>query len=177
MRLIPFVLMASTLICPPCLANQYSIEIPKKIVRTLNTKYPGWHLVNNLAIMPVLQENGIDTAKCRPNFVWGDFDGNGEKDYVVFVERNVKSHAREQFLVLFLGKGLEFEEYLLDEASGDASITQFIWLAEKGTKCYNFDNDEEFILETDAIELVVWEKASDLIFYDKGEFRRITTGD
>jgi len=152
-------------------------EIPKKIADVLDSKYPGWYLVDNLKIIPRLQSNGVDTTKCRPNFVWGDFDGNGKQDYVVFIERKVASNPRVQFLVAFLATGSEFNHYLLEEAKGDAYVTQFIWLAEKGSKTYDFEKDEQFLLEYDSIQLMVYYKSSELIYYDKGEFKRIITGD
>jgi hypothetical protein len=157
--------------------GQSAFEIPDKVVISLDSSYPGWHLVDNLEFMTILERSNIDTTKCRPNFVKGDFNGDGERDYIVFVERNSNSKYREQFLVLFLGKDSDFKEQLLDSAANDAYITQFIWLCEKGSKSYNFDNDKEFVLQYDAIELVVWEKASELIYYDNGKFRRITTSD
>lgn len=109
--------------------------------------------------------------------MWGDLDGNGKQDYVVFIEIRIESNQREQLLVAFLACGLDFNDYLLEKAEGDAYVAEFIWLAEKGSEVHDFDNDEEFVLMQDSIELIVYGKASSLIYYEKGEFKRITTGD
>jgi hypothetical protein len=177
MKLVSFLLLVSMFFHPTPSGSQPIPGLPKKIASALDSKYPGWHLVDNARIIPRLQVNGVDTTKCRPNFVWGDFDGNSKRDYVVFIERRIESTPREQFLVAFLACGLDFNDYLLEKAEGDANITEFIWLAEKGSDVYDFERDEKFVLMHDSIELIVYGKASNLVYYEKGEFKRITTGD
>lgn len=172
-------LIALSTYIPLSLHGQIRVDLPKQVVVILDSKYPNWHLVDNLKIIesPVLQGLDLDTTKCRPNFVWGDFDGNGKRDYIVFIERQVDSHSREQFLLAFIAKGSNFQKFLLDQASGDAYIAEYIWLAKKGSMSYDFENDKEFVLKRDAVELIVIEKGSDLLYFDKGQFKRITTSD
>jgi hypothetical protein len=159
MKRIAILLLVGVLTPPFSLSGQPTFVIPKKIVTLLDSTYPGWHVVDNLKIInePVLQHLHLDTTKCRPNFVWGDFNGDGKTDYVTYIERRLDSNPREQFLVAFLTERKEFTRFLLDQTSGDGYLGDYIWLVQKGSKSYNFETDTEFVLEQDAVENITIE--------------------
>ena len=179
MKQIAFLLLVCMLVSPFSLSSQPAFVMREKIVSLLDSAYHGWHLVDNLKIInePVLQHLHLDTTKCRPNFVWGDFNGDGKTDYVAYVERKLEPNPREQFLVAFLSKEDDFRPFVLGKAIGDGYLGDYIWLVEKGTKSYIFYRDEEFVLQNDAIERIIIEKASTLFYYDNGEWKRFMTSD
>lgn len=163
-----------SMITPSSMDGQHSFKVPNKIETILNSKYPGWQLVDR---EPFFRDLHLDTMKCRPNFVWGDFDGDVKQDYAVFIECRTQSNLKEEVLIVFLARGSEFLEYLIETAVEPVYIATFIWIAPKGSRSYDFDRDREFTLKRDAIEIIVYEKASDLLYYDKGKFKRITASD
>ncbi|HTK81624.1 MAG TPA: hypothetical protein VL633_04985, partial [Bacteroidota bacterium] len=160
------------------LHGQSRVELPDSALKILTSKYSGWHWVDNINVitLPVLRELHLDTTKCRPNFAWGDFDGNGKRDYVAFIERH-SGEQREQFLVALISKGLGFQDILLDQETGGAHIADYIWLVKKGSNSYDFERNKKFVLKRDAVELIYIEKGSELIYFDGGQFNRLTTSD
>jgi hypothetical protein len=179
MKQVGFQLLVCILLSPFLTKAQPGFAIPDKIVGLLDSAYHGWHLVDNLEVInePVLQYLHLDTTKCRPNFVWGDFNGDGKTDYVAYIERKLNPNPREQFLLAFVSEDNEFRPFVLGKSVGDGYLGDYIWLMNKGDTSYVFYKDEEFVLKNDAIERYFIEKASTLFYFENGEWKRIMTSD
>ncbi|MGD0038406.1 MAG: hypothetical protein ABSC53_14055 [Bacteroidota bacterium] len=168
------------------LSQQTFSRIPQSIVDTLNRQYPGWHLANNMNILkdPEVISEYLDTTICMPNLVWGDFDNDKRLDYAIYAQRTNSSGKLEEMLVVFLSRGLIFREFVLKDVIEPVYIANYIWLAKKGTKESVFvgaedttTRDNTFVLKSDAIDLIVIGKASEVVLYNNGNFSAILTGD
>jgi len=162
----------------PVLAHQKTMTLPREVMVILDNEYTGWSLVDNFSVLrePVLSHLNLNTSKSHPNLVWGDFDGDGKRDYAVFVERKTAS-GEERLLVAFLRRSNSFQMHLLERAVYLAYIADYIWLAGKGSRQYDHERRRYFRLEHDGIEAVVIEKASVTYIFQSGRFQRIITTD
>lgn len=163
----------------PVLAHQKIMTVPHEVMAILDNEYAGWSLVDNFSVLrePVLSYLNLDTSKSHPNLVWGDFNGDGKRDYAVFVERKTASGEKERFLVAFLRCGTSFQMHLLERAVYPAQIGDYIWLARKGSRYYDYDRERYFRLEHDGIQAVVIEKAAVTYIFQNGRFQGIITAD
>ena len=154
-------------------------RIPKRIIDTLNLKYPGWRLADNLGLLqlPEVKHHHSDTTASFPNLVWGDFDNDRKTDYALFLERTLTAGRKEERLIAFVARSSCFEEHTLRTATEPVYIANYIWLAKKGSQSYDFDTDRHFTLQSDGIDLIIIGKASELIQYKNGRFFTITTSD
>jgi hypothetical protein len=147
--------------------------LPAQAIAVLDSTYPAWSMVDNFAVLedPGLQLSKLDTSECYPNLVWGDFDGDGRIDYAAYVQYNSESQGRITGIVALLKRGQSYEPHLLQGGS------DFIWLAKKGSRRYDFETGKYFILGNDAIDDIFIEKAAATFVFQNGRFKEITTSD
>jgi hypothetical protein len=143
--------------------------IPEGIRECLDKNYPGWQLD------PVSEEikqffirRGF---KFLPNWVTGDFDGNGRVDY------GMKIVARGKFYIIeCLSKKDGLENHLLVSGRGPAPEV-YLALYKKGDQAFDFEKEQSFTLMKDSLEVGYFGKASVVYIYDNGKFREIFTSD
>lgn len=152
-------------------------DVPLAIKAELDKRFPGWRFPKiDPEIGKYLSErNKQDTY---PEFISGDFDGNGQMDYAALIEDGtallnedgVPVEANRE-LIVFLKNGSKFKFHTLDEAS------EYIALIKKGERGYSYETDKKFTYRNDAIFTGYWEKGGVSLVYEKGKFRSITTSD
>lgn len=162
------------LLCPES-ARAQAPALPREIVAILDRDHHGWALVDNFAVLrePVVATQNLDTSRSHPNFVWGDFDGDGRQDYAVYVTVP-GALGRERLLVAFLRREASFRSHVLARGT---TLADYIWVAKKGTRYYDHGTERYFRLTHDAIDAVTIEKSATTYVYERGTFRAVTTAD
>jgi hypothetical protein len=148
-------------------ANAYGQDaangLPREVNAFLSQRFPDWK-----------------SADARPDFIAGDFDGNGQTDYAVYIKRG-KPAKRKLSVTALLRKGGKFRPYILESenAAADESEKYGSYLAynKKGAKGYNHETQKAFTFAHDAVFVGFWEKGGSSYIYRNGRFRAIITSD
>ena len=150
-------------------------QLPKSIRQHLNRKYHAWKF-------PLIEQEihqWMKQRRARPEFTSGDFDGDGLRDYAVFIVYG-KPEARKTSVIAFLRRETGWKTHRLEtRLAGDESLPTicFLGLAKKGTRDYDYQRDRKFTYRHDAIFSGIFEKAGVSYVYWKGRFWQITTSD
>lgn len=154
-----------------------TFEFPEVVKSELDKRFPGWKFQKEREdILKYLKESVSPDA--RPEFIKGDFDGNGEQDYAVLFEQGKVQNEQgndigaDIHLVAFLQKKNKFEVREIEDGYGD-----FLMLEEKGSSGYNYETDKNFTFKNDAVFSGIFEKAGVSYIYENDKFREIVTSD
>ena len=60
------------------------LVLPREARPLLDARYPGWRVAP--VIQPVREELLVRAPGADPNIIAGDFDGNGEEDYIILLQ-------------------------------------------------------------------------------------------
>lgn len=150
-------------------------QLPKSIRQQLNRKYYAWKL-------PLIEQEihqFLKQRRARPEFISGDFDGDGLKDYAVFIVYG-QPEARKTRVIAFMRREAGWKTHRLEtNLADDESLPsiKFLALAKKGTRDYDYQRDRKFTYRHDAIFSGYFAKAGVSYVYRKGRFRQIVTSD
>jgi hypothetical protein len=151
-------------------------QLPSTVRAELDNRFSGWRFPKvDEGIHRYLREN--ISADIHPEFISGDFDGNGQLDYAVMIEHGValgedgNPVGHNTYVVAFLKNGNKLKFYMVHDGG------EYITLMKKGEKDYDYATDKNFIYKNDAIFSGYFEKAGVSYIYEKGKFRGITTSD
>ena len=143
--------------------------IPETIKIILDKEYPNWKFSEvSKDIYDFFEANRI---RFHPNFISGDFNGNGERDYAVQI-----TYKKDRIVIAFLQRGKNFERHVL-ETHFDYHTDIYLWLLRKGEKGYDYETEKEFHYAHDSIGVMFFEKAGGSHVFEKGKFRRIVSSD
>ena len=149
---------------------QTPADLPSPLRAALDREYRSWSFG---IVTPEVLRN-FRGKPLFPNLIFGDFDGDGSRDYAVKIAYTEKA-ARVQRIIVFLHRGKDFLPHVLDTAP-ENSIT-YLWLAAKGTNGFDHESEKEFVYQNDAVTLVFDEKAAVSYIYEGGKFRSVITAD
>lgn len=148
-------------------------ELPEQIKKYLDENYPKWEIVKMPAkVYREARENGYSVPG---NIVCGDFDGNNQQDWAVYILFGKNDCA----VIAFLKKGSDYDKHILHAYKGCIPFT-FITVFKKGEKDEDWENNmKEFIYPNDSIFYGLWETCgSSYIFDTKAKkFFRVCTAD
>ena len=151
-------------------------QLPSTVRAELDKRFSGWRFPKvDEGIHRYLREN--ISADTRPEFISGDFDGNGQLDYAVIIEHGValgedgNPVGHNTYVVAFLKSGDKLKFYMMDGGG------EYIALIKKGEKGYEYGTGKNFIYKNDAIFSGYFEKGGSSYIYEKGKFRSIITSD
>ncbi|HWQ03603.1 MAG TPA: hypothetical protein VNL38_03900 [Candidatus Nitrosotenuis sp.] len=149
------------------------VSLPEPIRNTLDVVCPGWYFAeasNEVNAYFAQQKRGA-----VPYQAVGDFDGDGRRDYAVYVWQ--QSPGGPQRLVLaFLERGAEFEMHVLEkEAGADPKI--YIELLRRGQRGFDHERQRAFNYPRDAVGVAIFEKAGVAYLFESGRFRKIIVSD
>jgi hypothetical protein len=114
-----------------------------------------------------------------PVLISGDFDGNRRRDYAALIKHGKEFNAKgipfsdRHLLVVFLRRIKGYKMYVLK----DPIAGNYITLAKKGTRDYNYGTDREVTYANDAIQLNYFEKGAISFVYRNGRFISFVSGD
>jgi hypothetical protein len=155
-------------------AQHHVDELPASARLTLNRRFPGWKFAE--VSQEVRQFFATEMTGKSPYLINGDFDGNGKLDYATLIwhgqVRNGKVTWPRAFLVVFLRKGSGYRIYVIKEPDGE-----YLCLAQKGTKDFNYDEQKEITYANDAILTGILEKGGSSYVFEKGRFRSFVSSD
>jgi hypothetical protein len=140
-------------------------KLPTSARVLLNRRFAGWKFVDvKPEVWQFLREhmNGASAV-----VIGGDFDGNGRRDYVALIQRNSRS-----CLVAFLRRRTSYKMYVVKDPDGE-----YLTLATKGTRDYNYDKQREITYANDAIMTGIFEKGGSSYVFKNGRFRSFVSSD
>jgi hypothetical protein len=148
-------------------------RVPSPIRRALDNEYPGWHFPQVFA--GDLQVCRQPNAAFLPGLVWGDFDGDGTRDYALAVQRGDK-----RYTLAFLGRGSTFKKFVLNPSGwnilGVASKGQTLPQVGEDTQG-NLVRRKPVTLDNDALIGIHCESSSVAFVYNNGVFEHFFMSD
>jgi hypothetical protein len=174
-------MIAALLIClwcsqAPSSAQHYVNELPASARLTLNRRFPGWKFAE--VSQEVRHFFETEMPGKSPYLIKGDFDGNGKPDYATLIWHGQVRNGQgtitwpRSFLVVFLRKGSGYRMYVIKKPDGE-----YLCLAHKGTKDFNYDEQKEITYANDAILTGILEKGGSSYVFEKGRFRSFVSSD
>ncbi len=159
-------LIAASLLCLNA-ANVWAQKprLPDEIRADLTSYLGQWRFVPNRT---------FDGDKCITQ-VTGDFDGNGQTDFAVYVRAGQGATETRRRLIVYLRTGVGFARRTLDKSA--LGNDRCLCLFRKGTKDYKYETQKYFHYQHDTVGLIYPAKAGDSYVYWRGRFYRITTSD
>jgi hypothetical protein len=172
-------LIAALLICLACSqsalwAQNQSNRLPESARMLLNRRLPGWKFTE--VSQEVRQFFETEMTGQSPHLIGGDFDGNGKRDYAVLISHGQVRYGEQTWprslLVVFLRKAEGYRMYIIKEPNGE-----YLCLARKGEKDFNYDEQREITYANDAILTGIFEKGGSSYVFEKGRFRTFVSSD
>ena len=142
----------------------------------LNRRLPGWRFADVTADVRKFVKEELKAAS--PVVINGDFDGNGKSDCAALVSRGYSFNSQGQpiaprnYLVVFLRRNAQYKMYVIKDPGGE-----YLTLAKKGTRDYNYTAQKEITYENDAILTGIFEKAGSSYVYKNGRFISFVSSD
>ena len=142
----------------------------------LNRRLSGWKFATVSAEVQQFFKQELKGAS--PVTISGDFDGNRRPDYAALINRGHVFNSQGQaigpryYLVIFLRRGANYKMYVIKDPDGE-----YISLARKGTRDYNYNTQKEITYANDAILTSIFEKAGSSYVYKKGRFISFLSSD
>lgn len=159
-------LMMAILICSGVIAaSAKELRLPDAVRADLNRQAGNWRLV-------AVRASGV--GKCA-SVVTGDFDGNGQTDYAVYIVAGKGPVEKRQRLILYLKSGEQYSRRMLSQKHPNDDYV-YLCLFRKGTEDYRYDTGKHFRYTYDTVGLFS-EKAGESYLYRKGRFYPVITSD
>ena len=176
MRLIVALLLCMLCYEPASWAQNYSEKLPSSVRLMLNGRFPGWKFVE---VSPEVRKFFEQEMKgASPALIRGDYDGNGRLDYAAliqhgkFLNEQGKALGPRYYLVAFLRRGTGYRMYVIKDPDGE-----YLCLAKKGTRAYNYEAQKEITYANDAIMTGIFEKGGSSYVYKNGRFLSFVSSD
>ena len=156
------------------LAATGAAKLPEKIRTWLDQNISGWKLT------PIITNEVQDRHKKEgieydPSFVWGDFDGDGQRDYVVGVSHQGPM-GEFQMQFAFLRRGNGYEQRQLTSAKAP-DLKPDLDMARKGSSFTEYQTNKTIECPNDCIRIVPASGVRGLFRYENGDFKMFYTID
>ena len=162
-------LLCVSLNLPRAVAQSYSTKLPLTARVILKRRFPGWRFSE---VSPEVKQYVREYLKgVSPVLIKGDFDGDRRRDYAILIRRGRVVNAEERaigvgnFLVIFLRRSKGYRMHVIKEPGGE-----YIVLAKKGSRGYNYETDKKITYTNDAIIAIYFEKGGLSYEYKRGRF-------
>lgn len=162
MRLILVLLLC---MLSPSWAQSYPEKLPASARVMLNRRLAGWEFSEVSSEVRKFFKDNMRGAS--PVLISGDFDGNGRLDYASLVQRGSR-----YYLVVFLRRGADYKMYVIRNPDGE-----YLSLARKGTRDYNYNQQKEITYANDAIFTGIFEKGGSSYLFKNGRFISFVSSD
>lgn len=146
-------------------AQNYSERLPPSVRMMLNRRFSGWKFTDvNPEVRQFFKEH---RKRASPVAISGDFDGNSRRDYAVLVQWRSQS-----YLIIFLRRTADYKMYVVKDPDGE-----YLYLARKGSRDFNYNEQKEITYANDAIVTGIFEKGASSYVFKNGKFRSFVSGD
>jgi len=154
--------------------QELSGPIPDHVRAYIDSLYVDWKLAEyapGIGINPEIYGRTFDL-----NFIKGDFDGDGKIDYALHIEYPdpTREDGIGRPMFILLSRESDFEKHIIHDY---ADMEVFFWFHPAGKPVGVVHTDSTFTPMNDAIFCMYFEKASELYYYENGEFKIVPTGD
>jgi hypothetical protein len=144
-------------------------ELPPDARRFLDERFRGWRFAT------VIDAVGTKLpADCSPEWIEGDYDGDGTVDYAVQIVIPGPPEGQQLVLVL-LRKGDGYELHTLK--SFPIQQASYLRTSPKGEETMDVEKATRFVNATDTVNLLHGEDAGEAFIYENGRFRAVVAGD
>lgn len=133
-------------------------RITSTVKTYLDKNYSGWTLASSKQCFNEVQD---------PVQLYGDFDGDGVSDFAIRIY-----HGMELYLFAFLSSG---GVHMIEREFG--SVANPLTLMKKGTRDYEYENNQRVLLPNDGITVNICEQSAWTYVYIDGKFTRLWTSD
>jgi hypothetical protein len=173
-------LLVSILLLWPCpAATQGADALPPAIQRALDSSHPGWRIAPMTDKMAATWRESF--AGAAANVLQGDYDGNGETDYAVFIHHSGRSEDGRPMVagtaLAFLRRGGQYQPMTV---TGPFEIVvnegAHLWPISKGAEGWDYEESRAFVFERDAIAMQLAGRSFDFV-YRRGAFVGIWASD
>ena len=155
-------------------AHNHADKLPSSVRFELNRRFPGWKFAE--VSKEVRQFFETEMMGKSPNLIDGDFDGNGKRDYAVLITHGKARYGKltwpRSLLIVFLRKSSGYRMHVIKEPNGE-----YLCLARKGEKDFNYDEQKEITYANDAILTGIFEKGGSSYVFENGRFRTFVSSD
>jgi hypothetical protein len=145
-------------------------ELPFDIRAVLDADYPGWQF----ATLDTFFRAQLRTGE-RPDWVAGDLDGDGKRDYVVQIVHPPKGRGLSLIVLAFLRRGSGYLKFAID--SGIPSQTTYLFIVPRGGRGFDVDTQQSSVYANDVIRIVYDETAAKDCPYRENHFGCVISGD
>jgi hypothetical protein len=146
-------------------AQSFPHALPTSVRVMLNLRFSGWRFSD---VSPEVRQFFKENMRgASPVVISGDFDGNGRRDYAVLVQWRAR-----YYLVIFLRRTADYKMYVIKDPNGE-----YLILARKGTRDYNYNEQKEITYANDAIMTGIFEKGGSSYIFKNGGFRSFISSD
>lgn len=146
-------------------AQSYPGRLPIPVRVMLNQKFSGWRLSD---VSPeVRQFFKRNMREASPVVINGDFDGNRRLDYAALIQWRSR-----YYLVILLRRSADYTMYVVKDPDGD-----YLSLAKKGTRGYNYEKQKEIIYTSDGIFTGFFEKGGSSYVFKNGRLLSFVSSD
>jgi hypothetical protein len=174
-RLAPICAAVLSTVLTPVFATV--VSLPPAIVGTLDKQYRGWKL------SPLIPE-AMDVVRSRNalsvNLIRGDFDGNGQLDFAMIIERPGRSSSVLEFLAFLADDRDAYRKFVLKPSVPlrvERDRRFVMTLEKKGSKGHDLETGKDFVLANDAIGVWYWGVAGGRFIFENGRFRYVVGSD
>lgn len=141
-------------------------ELPNDVASEIENRFSSWKLASiDESIVSYYAERRNHE---KPNFIRGDWNGDGRVDYALILERRLR--PENKLLVVLMRKGAAFRHIFLP-------ANDCIMALKKGTKDEDIEARRTFTYRNDAIFSYYWEKGGSSYIWNGGRFRSVLTSD
>jgi hypothetical protein len=154
-----------------CLVSNGQAEektpIPEGVKSVLDHMHPGWRLAG------ISDENRQycfkKDSKYEPTLIWGDFDGDGKRDYAAII-----IYGKKTAVIVFLARGTGYRalEVFTTSRPGERP-PELLEVFPKGTQLGTTPHKSAH----ESIAMEYCESSSAIYFYEAGAFHHVIAGD
>jgi hypothetical protein len=148
--------------------------LPGVIESALSRRYPGWRLAlpDDDVVASYARHQGRSAEQLC--VVRGDFDSNGDADWAVHLLTEPDADA-ERLLLVYLQRRGRYWLRTLERGKADGQLS--IHMTPRGTREYDFNRDQYFRLQHDAVFVYYFEKAGRSYIWRRNRFHSVATSD
>jgi hypothetical protein len=152
--------------------------LPSEIKAWLDQNFPGWRLT------PIITEQAREGQRRNGNdfdrsFVWGDFDGDGKRDYVVGFSHQLHTGqfpGEYQLVFAFLRRAAGYEPRQLESAKAP-DLKPDLDIAKKRSVFMEYRTNKKITCSNDCIRIVPAAGPRALFRYENTDLKMYYTSD